>query len=147
MCKREKMFARAMVFSTLMLGTAGSCLADNCDTETEQYGMTQCYANALKATEQSLQELIAHYRDGLDSKQSTLFDNEQAAWLIYRDNYCEFRSSSTEGGSVHGMIVAMCRDNLTAARLDDIKRITATCEQGNLSCVGTRPVSEREADK
>lgn len=134
---------RAMVFWTLMLGVAAPCLADKCDTETDQFGMTQCYANALKATEQSLYNLIAKYRERLDSKQVVLFDDEQASWLKYRDTYCNFRSSSTEGGSVHGMIVAICRDELTSARLADIKKLTATCEQGDLTCVGTRSGSER----
>jgi len=147
MSKRENMFTRAMVFGTLMLGTVGPCFAAKCETEIDQYGMTQCYANALKTTERSLQELIARYRDGLDSKQLTLFDEEQTAWLNYRDSYCKFRSSSTEGGSVHGMIVAICREDLTSARLADIKKLTATCEQGDLTCVGTRSGSERGANE
>lgn len=129
---------RVMVFWTLMLGLVGTCLADKCDTETDQYGMTQCYANALKATEKSLDELITKYREGLDQKELALFDDEQAAWLKYRDSYCKFRSSSTEGGSVHGMMVAICREDLSAARLAEIKRLTGPCERGDLSCVGAK---------
>lgn len=134
---------RAMAFWMLMFGIVGPCLAEKCDTETDQYGMTQCHANALKATEQSLYDLIAKYRNTLDSKQLALFDEEQAAWLKYRDSYCKFRSSSTAGGSVHGMMLAVCREDLTAARLVNVKRLTGTCAQGDLSCVGTPSGSSR----
>ncbi len=127
-----------MVFGTFMLGIAGPCLADQCERETDQFGMTQCYSNALKATEQSLDELIGKYREKLNNKQLAMFDDEQAAWLKYRDSYCKCRSSSTEGGSVHGMMVAICRKDLTDERLTDIQRLTSPCNQGELNCVGAK---------
>jgi uncharacterized protein YecT (DUF1311 family) len=59
----------------------------------------------------------------------------QVAWLRFRDQECTFETMGTEGGSIHGMMVTMCRTRLTAQRVTDLEH-QLDCPEGDVSCGG-----------
>ena len=58
----------------------------------------------------------------------------QVTWLRFRDQECEFESMGTVGGSIHGMMVVVCRTRLTEHRTKELERLL-NCKEGDLSCV------------
>lgn len=46
----------------------------------------------------------------------------QKAWLAYRDAQCELEGSIWEGGSAQSMVVGMCLERLTRARIVEIRQ-------------------------
>jgi uncharacterized protein YecT (DUF1311 family) len=59
----------------------------------------------------------------------------QQSWLRFRDEECAFETSGTVGGSIHGMMVAICQTRLTDQRVKDLERLL-NCQEGDLSCAG-----------
>jgi uncharacterized protein YecT (DUF1311 family) len=74
--------------------------------------------------------LVAKY--GPDSRKR--LQEAQDAWTIYRDKQCSFETKLTEGGSIHGMVVASCLKGLTEQRTAELAR-QENCREGDLSCV------------
>ncbi|MFO1079248.1 MAG: lysozyme inhibitor LprI family protein [Reyranellaceae bacterium] len=59
----------------------------------------------------------------------------QVTWLRFREQECIFETMGTEGGSIHGMMVTMCRTRLTAQRVKDLEH-QLDCREGDVSCGG-----------
>ena len=54
--------------------------------------------------------------------------------MSYRDKECQFETSATEGGSIHSMVLLLCKEDKTAARIQELE-VQLNCEEGNFSCV------------
>ena len=68
---------------------------------------------------------------GADTKKR--LQEAQDAWRLYRDKQCFFENKSTEGGTIHQMLVYQCLTALTDLRTAELKR-QDNCQEGDLSC-------------
>jgi uncharacterized protein YecT (DUF1311 family) len=134
-----KIVALAM---TAMLGAAGAIAEDaapypvnDCGQFTAQPDLNACAAANLQAADAALnqmyQKLMAQQTDGSSKKQ--LKDVERA-WMDYRDKECAFEVGPQQsGGSIWPMEMSNCLEEMTAARLREVTRLSG-CAAGANDC-------------
>ncbi|WP_374831049.1 lysozyme inhibitor LprI family protein [Paenochrobactrum pullorum] len=110
--------------------------ATDCSTVTDQTSMTKCAQDELYQADHKLNQLYQtiekRLADATESK--ALLISAQRAWIAFRDSECNFSTSGTQGGSVHPMMLAMCKASLTKARNQQLADYLK-CEEGDLACV------------
>lgn len=98
-----------------------------------QAEMTRCAQQEYASQDKALNTVYQQYRARLGGEQQALLKKAQQAWLQYRDAGCAFESSSVKGGSAEAMVVTQCLAQKTAARVQELQRLSQ-CEEGDLSC-------------
>jgi uncharacterized protein YecT (DUF1311 family) len=58
-----------------------------------------------------------------DKKDKSLLIKTQKDWIKFRDSNCEFVSSEVEGGTIHTSVQIGCLEEMTKARVKDLKVI------------------------
>ena len=58
----------------------------------------------------------------------------QRSWERFRDDQCKLEASASQGGSVHGMVVANCSIALAADRVKQLET-QLHCMEGDVSCI------------
>jgi uncharacterized protein YecT (DUF1311 family) len=66
--------------------------------------------------------------------QARLRDVEKL-WIQFRDQECAFETLGTADGSIHPMVLLICKTRLTDQRIKDLDA-QLNCEEGDLSCGG-----------
>ncbi|MCJ8191487.1 lysozyme inhibitor LprI family protein [Sphingomicrobium aestuariivivum] len=108
-----------MILSALLLATAQAADADP-DCGSEELAQIELNWCAWKGAEEADAELnLLWDRIGGDMRARML--PSQRAWLAYRDAQCEAEGKMWEGGSAHSMIVGMCMERMTRARMTEIR--------------------------
>ena len=95
----------------------------DCKTASDQVSLNQCVGQDFKAADADLNavygQVAGRLSDAPDVK--SLLTAAQRSWVAFRDAECAFRSSGSEGGSIHPMVVLGCRTTLTRKRVADLK--------------------------
>ncbi len=86
---------------------------------------------ADKALNQAFRQVEHRLSGDADGKARLV--KAQRAWIAFRDAECMFQSSGEDGGSAAPMVIAVCKEKLTAARTGQLKAYLA-CEEGDLAC-------------
>jgi len=126
-----------LVVAPLMVGApvAIAVAAQGCNPNQSQAELNECYGAAYKKTDAELNLLYRQITGRLKNDNATtkLLVAAQRAWVAFRDAECEFSASGVAGGSIYGMILAICLDKLTSKRIDDLKNYLK-CREGDLDC-------------
>ncbi|WGS46329.1 lysozyme inhibitor LprI family protein [Burkholderia sp. JSH-S8] len=127
---------RVLTGLLLSLAMAANAHAQaNCANAPDQAAMSACADRAYKKSDAELnrayQAVTTRVRDNRPLSDKLV--SAQRAWLAYRDAECGFSSAGAEGGSVYPMVVSMCLDDLTKARLESLQGYLS-CEEGDLAC-------------
>lgn len=118
----------------VLLGTASTALAEDCDRSDDSQSMLNiCADSDYQAADAKLN---AAYKDLVgrnDEKANQLLQNAQRAWIAFRDAECTYSTADSEGGSIHPMEVSQCLMGLTNERT---KQLTSgpNCQEGDPSC-------------
>lgn len=56
-------------------------------------------------------------------------------WILFRDQECAFETLGTAEGSIHPMVLLICKTRLTDQRIKDLED-QLNCQEGDLSCGG-----------
>ena len=104
-----------------VLSTPAFALA--CKTAVDQTSLNQCADQDFRATDAELNavygQVTGRLSDAPDAK--GLLTTAQRSWIAFRDAECAFRSSGSEGGSMHPMVVLGCRTELSRKRIGELK--------------------------
>ncbi|MGZ2747761.1 lysozyme inhibitor LprI family protein [Burkholderia stagnalis] len=127
---------RVLTGLLLSLAMAANAHAQaNCANAPDQAAMSACADRAYKKSDAELnrayQAVTARVRDNRPLSDKLV--SAQRAWVAYREAECGFSSAGAEGGSVYPMVVSMCLDDLTKARLESLQGYLS-CEEGDLAC-------------
>lgn len=118
-----------------MMSFVPICYADDCGDASTQAAMNDCAAAAFRKTDAALnaayRQIMARLKDDEDAKRQ--LTAAQRAWITFRDAECSFAASKTAGGSINGMVVTSCRDELTAQRIVRLQTYLH-CQEGDASC-------------
>jgi len=57
----------------------------------------------------------------LDPDRRLKLQRAERAWLAFRDAHCIYEASDSEGGSIHRLEVATCKNELTKARIAQLR--------------------------
>lgn len=117
---------------------AGSpALALDCKTAANQADLDACAGGDFAAADAELNkvydQVVARLAHAAAPDARTLLVSAQRAWLSLRDAECAFRTSDSEGGSVHPMNVLGCRTELTRRRTADLHRYVS-CKADDGDC-------------
>lgn len=127
---------RALI-AGLVCVLAGSSVvsAQDCTDPRTQTDMTACATKKIEEADKALnathKEMTVRLKDDADTAQ--LLVAAQKTWIAFRDAECIFATSQTDGGSIHPMIDAECREAITGKRIEDLK-VYLNCGEGDLSC-------------
>ena len=99
-----------------------------------QTDLNQQAGAALKDADRQLNAAYTKLRARLGPGSRARLQAAEEAWIRFRDRECAFIGATTEGGSIHGMIVAQCQARLTLVRVKDLEA-QLNCQEGDLSCV------------
>lgn len=110
-----------------------SAHALDCNNSSTQSDMDQCATQALNQADAELNQTYIDYRNRLNKAQQNQIRDVQLAWIKYRDLSCKYASSSSTGGSAHGMALQSCLTEKTRQRTQELKAL-ASCPEGDLSC-------------
>ncbi|MBC8719041.1 lysozyme inhibitor LprI family protein [Ochrobactrum sp. Marseille-Q0166] len=128
-----KLFTLTVMTAALLSSPAFAAV--ECDKADDQATMNQCANDKLHEADKllnvSYKEIERRLSDDPDAKQ--LLISSQRAWIKFRDAECNFSSSSTAGGSIHPMMLASCRAQLTTERNKQLINYL-NCPEGDLTC-------------
>ncbi|MGU3577276.1 lysozyme inhibitor LprI family protein [Brucellaceae bacterium C25G] len=129
-----------MKFFTLIALTAAlisfpTFAAIDCNQADDQATMNQCASDQLREADEQLNSNYKEIEKRLagDPDAKHLLLSSQRAWIKFRDAECDFSSSSTIGGSIHPMMLASCRAQLTTDRNEQLEKYLS-CPEGDLTC-------------
>ena len=108
---------------------AGPALAQDQTTLNAQAGAE------LQKSDQRLNAVYKALRGRISEASKARLQTAQQSWLRFRDQECAFETAGTDGGSIHGMMVAVCQTRLTDQRTADLEKLL-NCQEGDLSCAG-----------
>jgi uncharacterized protein YecT (DUF1311 family) len=126
---------RTFLIAAFTLASLSAGHATDCDNAADQATLNACADKALKASDAELNTVYKQITHRLadDPDTTKQLVAAQRAWIAFRDAQCTFASSGTSGGSAYPMVHAMCLDDLTRGRVDQLKTLL-TCEEGDMSC-------------
>ncbi|RBO89691.1 lysozyme inhibitor LprI family protein [Pseudochrobactrum asaccharolyticum] len=127
------------LFTLMALGAVVFALPSyasiDCDKAEDQATMTKCANDELAKADKQLnanyKKIESRLADDEDTKK--LLITSQRLWMKFRDAECNFATSTIAGGSLHPMMVAMCRSQLTSDRNKQLSNYL-NCEEGDLTC-------------
>jgi uncharacterized protein YecT (DUF1311 family) len=119
---------KSMVCLVLM---ALSCSALRPQTQPE---MTATEAEKFKQADNELNAAYGRLLAKISPAGQSALREAQRAWLRFRDLECEFETLGTNDGTVHPMLLLMCKTGLTQMRTTQLVA-QIECEEGDLSCV------------
>ncbi len=126
----------AAAFFVALFAAPGAAFALDCDNAQTQTEINDCAGQMYEAADADLNDTYKQVMDHLgdNEKAKDLLKTAQQAWIKFRDAECTFRSSDSEGGTIHATILAGCLTDMTEERTADLAE-NLDCEEGDLSCV------------
>jgi uncharacterized protein YecT (DUF1311 family) len=127
------------MITALMLMTAASAQAMNCDNAMTQLQMNQCARADFEAADAAMNaqwRLVTDHMRARDREHNpgrdsypgyfVTLDAAQRAWVTYRDRHCLTESFRARGGSMQPMLISGCMAELTRARTAQLKSLIET---------------------
>jgi uncharacterized protein YecT (DUF1311 family) len=106
-----------------------------CGDSASQMEMNACAAAEFQQANARLnavyREITARVKRTVDIRKQLVA--AQRAWISFRDAECSFVTSLSEGGSIHPMLVLLCKTRITDKRIAELRPLL-TCEDGDLTC-------------
>ncbi|HVY16397.1 MAG TPA: lysozyme inhibitor LprI family protein [Rhodopila sp.] len=130
----RRVFVAAATILACLAAVPGAHAAD-CKDPSSQADMTACAAQSLAKSDAALnatyRTIMGRLKDDADTRR--LLTAAQKAWIGFRDAECDFTASGARGGTAQGMIVAICKDDLTSRRVKQLDKYLH-CAEGDLDC-------------
>jgi uncharacterized protein YecT (DUF1311 family) len=127
--------ASAVVVTLLLTAHTAFAAQPDCASATDQATLTQCANNSLKASDAKLNQTFRALQAKVSKPGKDKLQKAQRAWIAWRDAQCAFDSSGSSDGSVHGMVLASCLDDLTKAQTKLLDS-QLHCQEGDTACGG-----------
>lgn len=86
-----------------------------------------------READKQLNAVYTRLRAKLSPDSKARLQKAQVTWLRFLDEECAFETDGTLGGSIHGMMVALCETRLTRQRIHDLEA-QLNCAEGDMSC-------------
>jgi len=131
-----RLFLLALVLlAPALLAPVSVAHADDCSDAQTQMDMNVCADKAYRKADGELNALYTKIKQRLAGNAETTKQlvAAQRAWVAFRDAECTFATSSVSGGSIYPTVYAGCLEDITKARVDDLKTFLS-CQEGDLSC-------------
>ncbi len=128
----------AITLGAAILATAPAvapALADDCQNAQTQMALDDCAGQQFHQADAALNTAYKTLMGKITPAGQTSLRVAEKSWLAYRDNQCSFETLGTADGSVHPMVQAACRTELTKAQTARL-HAQLTCTEGDLSCGG-----------
>jgi uncharacterized protein YecT (DUF1311 family) len=122
-----------LAFMPLLLALPAA--AKDCANAVTQADMNACAAGGLREVDAALNDfygqIVSRLKVNPPARQALL--ESQRAWIRFRDAECAFATINSADGGIAPMLVAQCRQRLTAQRVSQL-RDYLFCSEGDLDC-------------
>lgn len=98
-------------------------LLEGCDGA--QRSMTWCAEYHFIERDLELNDAYRDLKNKLEDRDLDKLVAAQRAWITFRDRDCDFAASDVEGGSMHPMMVSICKQEMTEDRIARLKHYAA----------------------
>ncbi len=115
--------------------------ADDCQNASSQSALNECYGNAYKKSDAELNKIfktLQRRADNADLKKKLV--QSQRTWIAFRDAECDMQTIG--GGSISGMAYSICLSDLTAERVNDLKKYLK-CGKATATAPSPPPVTDQ----
>ena len=121
-------------FATIVFSGTAFAFSE-CDNALDQATMTKCAVHELADDDKHLNSNYKEIEKRLadDDEAQKLLITSQRAWVKFRDAECNFSTSKAADGSIHIMMIASCRGQLTKDRNKQFTEYL-NCPEGDLAC-------------
>jgi uncharacterized protein YecT (DUF1311 family) len=106
------------------------CTALRAQTQLE---MTETEGEKFKQADKELNAAYGRLLAKISPAGQSALREAQRTWLHFRDQECDFETLGSIGGSVHSMVILICRTNLTRLRTEQLVA-QFECKEGDLTC-------------
>jgi uncharacterized protein YecT (DUF1311 family) len=106
------------------------CTALRAQTQLE---MTETEGEKFKQADKELNAAYSRLLAKISPAGQSALRDAQQTWLRFRDQECDFETLGSTGGSVHSMVLLICRTNLTRLRTEQLVA-QIECKEGDLTC-------------
>lgn len=128
----------SLLLALLLSASQSADYQPDCASPRTQLDMNLCSARAAAAADADLNRLWPRVRERLQARDRDFASlrsadrrpgywptalNAQRSWLAYRDRQCTLEGYEARGGTMEPMLVAMCRERLTLARIEQLNAI------------------------
>lgn len=113
-----------LAISTAMTAASNARADDACYKKAQsQFDLTQCSADDLKKSDDSLNKLYRDMQSRLKDDDDTkkLLIDAQKKWIAFRDAECTLSTVRSAGGSINPMNFNTCANGLTQSRIKDFQ--------------------------
>jgi uncharacterized protein YecT (DUF1311 family) len=112
-----------IILASIVLASAPSHAAIDCDNATNQGDMNACAAQAFKREDARLNVLYKKLSGLSDKAEVAKLKQIQLAWLKFRDLHCQYEEGRYEGGSMAPLVGNNCLRNLTKQRNETLQAV------------------------
>lgn len=128
---RSYLIVMAFMFTLPMLPAYSA--SSKCGDATSQTSISQCVIVEMKTADAALTYVYKALMAKLSASEKQKLRVAERAWIDYRDKMCDFAGLSREGGSMQGMVVAMCRTEMIT---EQTRKLTwqLTCRESGEDC-------------
>jgi uncharacterized protein YecT (DUF1311 family) len=92
-----------------------------CADATSQADMNNCWGNEYKKADAQLNQTYQQLAALLEEEDKAELKAAENAWIKYRDANCDFVADQYRGGTMRGMILAICLADVTGNRTTELK--------------------------
>jgi uncharacterized protein YecT (DUF1311 family) len=100
-----------------------------CTHDQTTLGMEGCAEQQILKSDKTIDSLNAKIFDGLSTSGKRDFISGNDAWLKYRAAYCLSETDVYQGGTLGGVIYALCAANINTAHVKELQNFLATLNQ------------------
>jgi uncharacterized protein YecT (DUF1311 family) len=111
----------ALVLTSGYLAGQGRKKPEPCADATSQADMNNCWGNEYKKADAQLNQTYQQLAALLDEEDKAELKAAENAWIKYRDANCDFVADQYRGGTMRGMILAICLADVTGNRTTELK--------------------------
>lgn len=93
----------------------------SCEDPQAQLEMNRCAALRFEAADARLNQAYRTAVSRADAADRARLRTAQRAWIAFRDSHCAWKSSDSEGGSLHPLLIHSCMADLTDQRTHQLQ--------------------------
>jgi|SRR6185312_2466036 len=105
----------------------------DCKHAQTQMDMDFCAGQDFTAADAKLNALYKQMMSKYDSGNQAMLRTAQRNWVAFRDAECAYETNLSVGGTIHPMMVTLCKTTKTNDRIKELNA-QVHCGEGDLSC-------------
>ena len=114
---------KSVFLMLVSLSISQSTFAHICDRYTTQTDISQCAIREMKKADARLGTVYNNYMKKLSPANKAHLKQNEIAWIKRKEQTCRNEGEEYAGGSMQGMIIAMCLEKKANERVNELHQM------------------------